>query len=247
MPIILLYHAIQTLTSEQDPYALAVTPQAFATQMAYLANNGYQCLPLVEIVRAWKTRQSLTRKVFAITFDDGYKDNYETALPIMQQHGFTATIFLVTDQLGKISNWDGQQNERALPLMSWDEVRAMKEQGFDFGSHTRTHPRLTHLDAERAREEICTSRQIMADELGAPPVIFAYPYENFNPDMERIVEDCGYLGAMGSPIYGENLFNLWRTEFGTRDTMRRFAFKVSRAYRPFILAKKYLRRVIKGK
>lgn len=233
MPVfpIMLYHQISDVPAAVDPAGLAVTPEDFAWQMAYLHNNGYQCIRLIDAVRAYAAGQSLPPRTFAITFDDGYQDNFENALPVLKAHGFTATIFLVPSRIGQTSLWYGVDEAQSLPLMGWDTIRAMQREGIDFGSHTLTHAQLDTLPPDEVRHELATSRQMMMDELGTGADLLAYPYEQFTPTVMQIAQECGYTGALGTSRLPESQYNLWRVEFGRADSSpRHLARKLSRGW-----------------
>lgn len=226
MPI-LLYHQVSEVRPEQDPYGLASTPAQFAEQMAYLHDNHYTCLRLVDYARAYRDGQPIPPKTFVITFDDGYRDNYEIAWPIMKKYGFTATIFLVADQIGSVTNWEGQKDTQSFPLMNWDEIREMQAGGIDFGSHTCTHPRLNQLSAEAVKQELCDSKTRLAEGLERSVETLAYPYEVSTYEVQRIAAECGYLAACGTANHPESLYNLWRVEFGAEDTLASLKYKLS--------------------
>lgn len=217
---ILLYHQISHVTEAKDPYKISVTPEQFQQQMAYLHDNQYQTVSLADMLN----KVDLPPQPVVITFDDGYLDNYENAYPILKQYGFAATIFLVSDRVGKTNNWDTYSD---FPLMSWEHVRELSQNNFEFGSHTHTHASLDQLEAKQARWEIEYSKQVIEDHLGQPVSFLAYPYTRSTPQVEDLVAACGYTGACGSMHSAENIYNLWRAEIGMHDTPSSFAAKLS--------------------
>lgn len=231
---VFLYHQIADVDPAKDPYRLSVIPEQFDRQMAYLNQRAYHCLPLSAIIKAQMNGERLTRKSFAITFDDGYRDNFEVAMPIMLRYKFTATIFLVADWVGKPTNWEGQSGDKAADLMSWDEIREMQDQGFHFGSHTRTHPRLDQLSPEQVDWELRSSKEMLEDGLGREVEVLAYPYEAVNEQVQQITEKVGYLGACGRPPLEENRFNVWRNQVHTNDTLGSFGYKASRLWHHYV-------------
>jgi len=240
-PIILLYHQISDLPAALDPYGISVTPDDFARQMAYLHDNGYRVMRLSDAVRALRDGETLPQKAVTITFDDGYRDNLTHALPVLQRYDFPATVYLVAERVGESAVWDAPHGEQ-LPLLTWNEIRQMQAAGVEFGSHTRTHAALDTLDAEQARWELCTSREIIADNLNAPPVTIAYPYEQFTGQTQTIAAQCGYLGACGTSRMAETLFNLWRVEIGKAEAdFSRFERKLSPLWKPLTQVRRRLR------
>lgn len=113
----------------------------------------------------------------ALTFDDGYADNFETAAPILAEFGFSATFFLATDFIGSNRSFPWDANLRRPPrIMNWDQARELLAAGFALGSHTRSHPRLAKCDNETAARELRESRAELEQRLGAPVLDFAYPF-----------------------------------------------------------------------
>lgn len=226
-PIILMYHQINRLTSAQDPFGISVTPDDFAAQMGYLKETGYTIIKLSDAVKAMRSGKSLPSKSVAITFDDGYLDNFENALPVLKQHRFPATVFLVADHVGDAARWDGDLGA-AQQLMGWGEIQTMRTEGVEFGSHTRTHIDLGAADAASAHQEIAESKTVLESELGTPVELLAYPYERFNAQAQALAEKSGYIAACGTSSAVEGFYNLWRVEIGRQETdLDRFARKVS--------------------
>lgn len=142
-------------------------------------------------------------KAFVLTFDDGFKNVYQIAFPILNELNFTATIFLVTDCMGQAISWEvGEKVKKAgathLSLMVWDEVMEMHRHGFSFGSHGSRHLRLTQLDAALIRGDLEKSKCAIEDILGDPCLLFCYPYGNFDDTVQRIVRETGFEGAVTS-------------------------------------------------
>lgn len=220
---ILLYHHINHIPEEHDPFRISVPEANFIQQIEYLVKNNFNCLHLSEIVDAFLHRKELPPRTVAITFDDGIRDNYENAFPILKHYNLPATIFLVADKIGGHSDWD----EFAVPLCDWDDIFEMQKNGVYFGSHTHTHADLKALEPEEIHVELSESKQVLEDALNHPVDLVAYPYENVNEHAIEIASRCGYLAAFGEDVLPESQYNLWRTEIGTDDTLKDFAFKVS--------------------
>ncbi len=133
-------------------------------------------------------------KVISLTFDDGYDDNLISAVPILKEHGFTATCFFVAKYLGsgKFDKWgDGERR-----LMDSVQIREWVSTGMEVGSHTLAHRNLVHLDNVEARTEISESRLILSDIAGDEVKYFAYPFGAYDSKICYMVEDIGYLGAV---------------------------------------------------
>ena len=223
MTPILLYHQITDAFDADDPFQLSVTPQSFEAQMYFLAKNGYRCLSLGEALEQRASGQK-ANKTFAITFDDGYLDNYQTALPILQKYGFTATIFVITDFIGRSVCWPGTREVR---FCSWDQLHDLTAHGIELGGHTITHPNLHEIDSAEAKHEIGESKRLLEDGLNRPVPFFAYPGGHQTAGIQQMVEAEGYAAGLGVDIGPDRLFNTWRVQITRNDSLSLFRLKVS--------------------
>jgi peptidoglycan/xylan/chitin deacetylase (PgdA/CDA1 family) len=202
--------------------------------MEYLRESRYRVLSLADVVRHVTTRTPFPERCVTLTLDDGFKDNYEEAFPVLQRVGFTATVFVTaayigTDRLPTLTRTDFVPR----PL-GWDEVKEMHRHGIEVGSHTLTHPMLSRVSPDLARREIVESKRVIEEMLGAPVGFFCYPGGDFDGNVTRFVRDAGYLGAC-TTLPGVNdltadLFTLRRTYVSRRDTGGEFAKKLAGAY-----------------
>jgi peptidoglycan/xylan/chitin deacetylase (PgdA/CDA1 family) len=130
-----------------------------------------------------------------LTFDDGYTNVLRHGLEPLAQSGFIAIQFLVADLLGQYNQWDVPLGEAAEPMMDVAQVRDWLTAGHDIGSHTLTHPHLTQLSREQAREEITASRKKLEDLFERPIEHFCYPYGDWNESVRDLVRAAGYKTA----------------------------------------------------
>ena len=191
---VLMYHEIAE--HPQPGFSrYTVSRRNFARQMRWLAVRGYHTLDMDALLRARTGRAPLPERPIVLTFDDGFLGCADHAVPLLRSHGFTAVFFLVTGLMGKTSRWLVPELGLELPLMSWDTARALAAEGFQFGAHTVTHPRLTELDPERQRAELADARRHLEDELGRSAVHLAYPYGAFDAGVRDAAADAGYATA----------------------------------------------------
>lgn len=173
--LVLCYHAV----SERWDADLSITPEALREQLGALVERGYRGATFSEAVAdpPWP-------RTVAVTFDDGYRSVLELALPVLDELGLPGTVFVVTDFVGRdepmswdgIEHWRGGEHERELRSLSWEEARALVAAGWEIGSHTCSHPRLTGLVDGALVHELADSRRSCEDGLGRPCVTLAYPY-----------------------------------------------------------------------
>lgn len=170
---------------------LYVSPGLFARQLAELKRAGFHT---PAFARAAAGGANPERNVF-LTFDDGFRDVFEHALPILREHGFRAMLFLVADLIGKTNEWQQRAGDVVEPLMDEGQIREWLAAGHEIGSHTRTHPHLTRLPPEEAREEIVASKKKLEDRFGVAVEHFCYPYGDWNPAVRDLVAAAGYRSA----------------------------------------------------
>jgi peptidoglycan/xylan/chitin deacetylase (PgdA/CDA1 family) len=184
MLAILTYHSLDASGS-----ILSVAPHQFAEQMGYLADLGVRGISLREAVTYRDAKGAWPNQCVVLTFDDGYENFYESALPVLMQYGFSATVFLLSDLMGGFNNWGppppllGSQR-----LLSWDQAIELSAKGIELGSHTRTHPDLRHLTRQETEDEIIKSRDDIVVHLGQPIESFAYPFGNVSPAASATVK-----------------------------------------------------------
>lgn len=172
-----------------------VSVRQFARQMRWLAGSGYEAIDMDALVAAHRGTGELPPRPVVITFDDGYQGCAEHAVPILRKRGFTAMFYLVTGRMGDTSNWTIPEVGAELPLMSWDTARNLASDGFQWGAHTVTHPRLTDLDAAGCRSELTEARRRLEAELGRPVAHLAYPFGACNAVVREMAAETGYATA----------------------------------------------------
>jgi peptidoglycan/xylan/chitin deacetylase (PgdA/CDA1 family) len=170
--VVVAFHRIH----ETDPSdSLSVDAAAFERHCRFFSRH-FDVVPLRDLVHRLTNRLRVDRHL-AITFDDGYRDNYENARPVLEKLSLPATFFVVTDWIGSsvVPWWDRARDVRH-PWMTWDEVRTLHRNGFEVGAHTRTHVDLGTVSPDEAREEVLGARLELERQIGARVESFAYPY-----------------------------------------------------------------------
>ncbi|MBU0534185.1 MAG: polysaccharide deacetylase family protein [Candidatus Omnitrophica bacterium] len=223
---ILFYHKISQPNPKAKVSALYVTPYNFRRQMRYLKWRGYKTISLYELLNWLDGTKKLPSKSIILTFDDGYEDNYTYAFPILKEFRFSATIFLITKDIGGLSGWINSEETIKEPLLSWDKIKEMANYGIDFQPHTHTHPSLPKLDKEKIKKELVISREIIEKQLGKKADFLCYPYGHFNSGVQQILKEVGYKCALttkrGIVKQNDNLYALNR--IGIKDTHGLFRF-----------------------
>ncbi len=222
VPLVLMYHGVETVTA--DPHKLCVTPGKFAEQMTWLAEHGLRGVSMGELLAA--VRAGRERGLVGLTFDDGYVNVLHHAVPELQRHGFTATMFIISGLLGRTNEWE-DAGTPVWQLLSAEQVAKVAAAGMEIGSHSVTHPRLRGIGEERLREEVAGSRSTLSELLGESIHGFAYPYGSMDATARQAVRAAGYdyACAVESPPASLGIVALPRIIFQQSDGPGRMAAK----------------------
>jgi peptidoglycan/xylan/chitin deacetylase (PgdA/CDA1 family) len=206
-----------------------VTPEAFEEQLRYLRDAAYYSVRLEEWCVAMVAQRPLPGRAVLITFDGGYLDFLTYAWPLLKSYGFSAMVFLVADEVGKSNSWDGVYGEE-VPLLDWQEIRQLQDEGVEFGSHSASRRSLTALSPAEVVREGARSRAILGRGLGVPVKAFAYPYGDVDRVIEHLIGACGYVFGLSrrqerSTFY-DSLLALPRIEVTGSDGLPEFVAKI---------------------
>lgn len=188
---VLCYHKIGRKPLGVRLRGMYVGCRLFARQIAELRAAGYHSAPVGRLAVNDPGRQEIV-----LTFDDGSLTVLQHALEPMAAAGFRAINYLVSDLLGGVNEWDTVNGEVPDRLMDTSQVREWMAAGHDIGAHTRTHPRLSQLSPQRAREEISGSKKSLEDRFGVPVRHFCYPYGDYSVPVRDLVEEAGFETAV---------------------------------------------------
>jgi peptidoglycan/xylan/chitin deacetylase (PgdA/CDA1 family) len=192
---ILMYHQVGDFPAMQTHRATYCDHRRFALQMRYLKMAGYKVLSMSDAVRTLQDGQAVPAKAVVLTFDDAYENFYEYALPHLRAHGFPATVYAISGMLGKKADWLLPDGHEAAALMSAARLRELPAFDIEVGSHSRSHVRLAGLQADRAREEIFSSKTELEDALGSRIDHFCYPYGSHDRQAMDLLAEAGYRSA----------------------------------------------------
>jgi len=228
--LVLCYHAV----SERWPADLSITPQSLREQLRLLLRKGYQPTTFHAAV----TRVP-AHKTLAVTFDDAFKSVFDVAFPILSELDVPGTVFVPTAFIDSPLSWPGIDHWARSPYaaelggMSWAELGELADAGWEIGSHTHSHPRLTRLDDGALFAELDQSRNACERELGRPCSSLAYPYGDFDARVVEAARAAGYLagGTLPSRLYRALPLSWPRAGVYHRDSLRRFRLKTSASVR----------------
>jgi peptidoglycan/xylan/chitin deacetylase (PgdA/CDA1 family) len=229
---VLAYHKIDQPTPDIKLRGAFTSPKNFAMQMLYLIKQNFVFYTASELIDFYKQNGAFPPKAITVTFDDGWKDNYTNAFPILRDLQIKATVFLVPSCIGQTTTkvvGDGESKREHLALT---DIRAMSDYGIEFGSHTLNHKLLHQISPPETEFEIFGSKKEIENLLQKPCRVFAYPAGFFTETAQAAVKDAGYIAAF-STVYGENetvnLYALNRVEILRRN---RFLFQFARTIKP---------------
>ena len=184
---ILLYHDFVTTVPDSDPdnFNYINTPQSFEENIKTLLEEGYTVISMEQLNEAYKGNIELPSKPILITFDDGYYSNYEYIYPILQKYNVKASIFVITDKVGK--EIDG------IKYLGWDECLDMQNSGIvEICSHSKKHVFYNKLPIREIRNDVKESYEIIEKHLGKKDLkVFAYPYGAYTNDTVRTLKNNG--------------------------------------------------------
>lgn len=197
---ILMYHSIDDSNS-----VISIHPLKFKTQMHFLKEYAFNVISLHEIISGIKNNQAFQEKTVVITFDDGFKNVFTEAFPILQECGFSATVFLSTNYCGRLNNWPMQYAFiKPQHLLSWKDIKEMNRYGIQFGAHTHNHPFLTKIPVTEASKEILLSKMAIEDYLQKKVDFFAYPYGDFDNTIKKIASQL-FAGSCSTNLSYVNI------------------------------------------
>jgi peptidoglycan/xylan/chitin deacetylase (PgdA/CDA1 family) len=226
--LILCYHAL----SPAWPADLSVRPDLFRRQLEVLARDGYTGVTFSAAVR----RQA-RRKEVAVTFDDAFASVVTHARPVLDELGWPATVFAVTDYAPTgapvfwqgVDQWADGPHDPERTTIDWDGLRGLRDAGWEVGSHTATHPHLTQIADDEVERELVQSRAAIEAALDQPCTSIAYPYGDVNPRVIDAAHAAGYSAGAALPARWGQIGALEWPRVGVYhpDDLKRFRLKTS--------------------
>jgi peptidoglycan/xylan/chitin deacetylase (PgdA/CDA1 family) len=232
-------------------YETNTTPAVFTDQIKFLFENDYTIINLYDTIKILKSQgicqeeklynkrinksTSKRDKYAVITFDDGFRDFYTKAFPILQEYGYSATVFLPTAYIG-----DGNLRFKEKECMTWGEIHELQKLGIQFGSHTVNHPELYELKKNKIEFELKKSKEKIDNTLGESIKAFSYPFalpeqdKRFIKSLREILQKCGYkygvTTRIGTVLEIDNPLFLKRVPINSYDDLLLFKAKLEGAY-----------------
>lgn len=187
-----MYHSIQNVPKTEIMRSLHVKPRAFALQMWMLKALGYRGCSVSEVAAAFNNNSS--EKLVGLTFDDGYENFYHNALPILRKFKFSATVYCVSDLIGKDNEWDRDAGISRNPLMNDEQISTCLQEGIELGCHSATHKSLTTPNCN-LHQEITAAKTSLEKRFEINVSSFCYPYGHFNEQVVSATHEAGFNSA----------------------------------------------------
>ena len=215
--MVLNYHKVV-----DEHMSLSVPLADFEQHMKWLQEYGYTSITPEDLYEFIVNGRELPEKPVLITFDDGYKDNYTNAYPIMKKYGFKGTIFVVTGFLGVYDNY-----------LTWEQAKELTDNGFSIESHTHNHKSMTEASDDDISKELAKSRDTIKEKLGVEADFIAYPTGTYNLHIAELVKEAVYTGALtityhharrDSNVYAIERVPIFHTENTNKDFLERIQY-----------------------
>jgi peptidoglycan/xylan/chitin deacetylase (PgdA/CDA1 family) len=231
----LLYHKIDLPTADVKIRGAFTAPQKFERQIAYLKKQGHEFYTTSELIKSYRTNGEFPSRAIAVTFDDGWKDNYRHAFPVLKKYGAKATIFLVTSFVGQTTDKVTADGEGPREHLSEKDILEMSEGGIEFASHSLSHALFHQIGNEEIEREVTESKKFIENLTQKECATFAYPAGFFTEFAKEAVKKAGYEAAF-STVYGDeyswDIYSLNRVEILRRDSFPfRYGKKIKSIYK----------------
>lgn len=234
---ILMYHQVGDFPAMRDHRANYCDRRRFAQQMGLLQALGYRVLDLDQALAGLRGEVVLPVRSVVLTFDDGYDNFADQALPILARFGFKATVYAISGWLGQPIQWYGQEPDRPRPrLMDAGRLREIQAAGMTVGSHTVSHARLAEVSPAAQRRELHDSKAALEEVLGRPVTHLCYPFGSFDLEAVRTARAAGYVSATtclrGAATAADHPLVLPRKAISFGDSLVGFAWKLGFKHAP---------------
>ena len=224
-----MYHSIS-----DGNHPLSVSLNNFEKQMKFMSNNGYKSINLSDLNIAYDNHK-IEKKIFIITFDDGYEDIYMNALPILKKYSFKSVCFFVPEFIGKYNIWDENKKDFIkLNLMNIDQIKSWCNEGMSAGSHTSSHKNLNKINYDEKLNQILGPKKFFFENLSLNINSFSYPFGQFdNESVEIVKKNYDFAVTTKRSRYKQDKFEfslLPRIPINKTDSMFKFYLKIKTIY-----------------
>lgn len=229
--VVLGYHGVGVSKRRDDLSMLLVAPDRFRAQIELLLAAGFRFVTLAELAHQ-AAGGTPPAGLAAVTFDDGMRNNYEVALPILNEYAIRATVYVTIGFIDQTSPWIGPNGGGAM--MTRDQVRELAAAGWELGAHTMTHPDMSTMDYDACLSEIRDSRTALEEIGGARVETFAYPFGRYGPAALAAARDSGVIAAVTTGSGSWAPYEITRAMIGAADPLAVVLLKLTDRYEPLL-------------
>ena len=243
---ILMYHQIST-KADKGFMLHSVTPGTFRNHMRMLNLMGYNTINMDQFMDYRTGRITLPPKPVVITFDDGYQDCIDHAVPVLDKYGFTAVFYIPTGFVGKMSSWTLPSTGVEYKVADWEVIKDLDLKGFQIAAHSVTHPKLAEITEKQCFLELIDSKKQLEETLGHEVLHMAYPYGSYNDDVVSNAKKAGYQSCCTVlPGFGnlkKDPLRLPRVEIRGNESALDYFFRLKTAHRTRVTFKHIFRKI----
>jgi len=247
---VLMYHRIVNDKAVSQKHWTSLHVDDFRKQLSLLDQWGYTALSLRDYQMFLDGKLDLPNKPVILTFDDGYLDFYQCAYPLLHEFGFKAVVFVLGERKIKSNFWDERLGIGGAPLMDGRHILELHEEGFEIGSHSLSHARLTELPDDMVWEQVSRSRILLEILLDAPVTSFSYPYGLLNSAVKNAVRESGYTFACsvgsGPAAFNGDCYEIRRITIQSNTGISGFAVRLLTPFQYFDWTRRKASEVIGG-
>jgi peptidoglycan/xylan/chitin deacetylase (PgdA/CDA1 family) len=229
--VVLGYHGVAASRRRDDLSMLLMAPDRFRAQVELLLGAGFRFVTLVELARA-AAGGVPPPGLAAVTFDDGMRNNYEVALPILSEYSIPATVYVTIGFIDQTSPWIGPGGDGAM--MTREQLRELVAAGWELGAHTMTHPDLSLMGYDACLREIRASREALEEIGGSAVETFAYPFGRYGPQAIAAARDSGLIAAVTTGSGSWAPYEITRAMIGPADPLAVMLLKLTDRYEPLL-------------
>ncbi len=208
VPVMMYHHVLPSASRRAD----SVSPERFEMHMSFLRKGDYNVIGLDQLVAGLSSGRRFPFKTVAVTFDDGYQDNIDHALPVLRKHRIPAAFFVSPFKFGRVEEF---------AFMDWPQIKALQREGMIIGSHGLEQRYLPEITEREQETEIFDSKRLLEAELAQRIDFYAYPVGGFTDRVKAKIKAAGYLGAFttnrGTDRFNRDVYEINRIRFSDRD------------------------------
>lgn len=178
--VVLMYHSVGP-----GNWQFTIKPEIFRWQIEYLKDSGYSFISASELLSILKNHAPVPKRAVLLTFDDGYRDFKEYALPVLKEFNLPSIVFVHTNRSSDTLN-------NSLSLLNWVDIREIKQHRVEIGNHSNSHPDLKTLSSEELRSDIKKAESVFLNEISEQPRFFAFPGGRYNQNVVDCLRENNY-------------------------------------------------------